>query len=215
MFGKWTYAGGAIVVALGVAVMPLQAQRGLGMGGQGLRGPAGPNMGRSLELALEHQDELELTQGQAAQLQELKTIIDGDVAGLLGEMGELRESIRAGETDRDEGWRQMEALRGELVTASAPLRGRVQEILTVEQHNKLQPLVLQGRPGGGRAGALQGRGAASFRGGRGGMGMPGYFRGSRGGVGLHPSRDIRPFRYFHRGPGGGFPAPLGGGGILP
>ena len=28
----------------------------------------------------------------------------------------------------------------DLVTASAPLPGRVQEILTVDQHNKLQPL---------------------------------------------------------------------------
>ena len=43
MCGKWRYIGGAIVVAFGVAVLPLQAQRGQGMGGQGLGGPTGPN----------------------------------------------------------------------------------------------------------------------------------------------------------------------------
>ena len=112
-------------------------------------------MGYSLDLALEHQDELELTQDQVAQLQELKAIIDGDVGGLVEEMDQLREGIRAGEVEWDEGVRQMEALRGELITASAPLRGRAQEVFTVEQHNKLQPLVRQDRPVGGRMGALQ------------------------------------------------------------
>jgi Spy/CpxP family protein refolding chaperone len=211
MCGRWRYIGGALVVALGVAVMPLQAQRGHGFRGQGLRGPAGPNMGHSLELALEHRDELELTQDQVAQLQELKATIDRDVLGLGEAMNELRESIRAGEVERDEGLRQMQTLRGELITASAPLRGRAQEILTVEQHNKLQPLARQGRPGGGRGGAVQGRGAFSARG-RGmgmgmGMGMPGQPRGSRGGVGLRMG--------FRGRAGGEAPAELGEGGYLP
>jgi len=200
MFGKWEYVGGALVVALAMAVMPLQAQRGQEFRGQGFRGPGGPNMGYSLELALERQDELELTQDQVARLKELKALIDGDVGGLVEEMNELRESIRAGEVEWDEGGRQIQALRGELITASAPLRGRAQEILTVEQHNKLQPLVRQDRLGGGRMGALQGRGmtslqgrgmtsfqgrgGASFQGRGAGMGMPGQLRGSRGGVGL-------------------------------
>ena len=164
MFGKWRYSGGALVVALAMAVMPLQAQRGQGFRGQGFRGPQGPNMGYSLELALEHQDELELTQDQVARLLEVKALIDGDVGGLVEEMNELRENIRAGEVEWDEGGRQIQALRGELITASAPLRGRAQEILTVEQHNKLQPLVRQDRLGGGRMGALQGRGMTSFQG---------------------------------------------------
>jgi hypothetical protein len=155
-------------------------------------------MGQSLNLALEHQEELGLNQDQVAQLQELKAVLDEDVAGLVEEVKVLREQIRAGEVDRDEGFRRVEALRGELITASAPLRGRVQEILTVEQHSKLQPLVWQGRSGlgrgaaarGGRVGVVRGRGALGGRGMAGRMGVrmqPGGIRGARAprqGVGL-------------------------------
>lgn len=211
MCGKWRYVGSALVVALGVAVLPLHAQRGQGFRGQGLRAGGGPNMGYSLELALENKGELGLTQDQTAELQELKAIIDGDVAGLAEEMKALRANIQSGEVERDEGIRQMEALRGEWISASAPLRGRIQEVLTVEQHNRLQPLVRQsradmgragagragvgragsGRVGVGRAGASQGRGALSSRGrgigmGRGGVGMQGQLSGSRGGIGFQP-----------------------------
>jgi len=216
MCGKWRYVGSALVVALGVAVLPLHAQRGQGTPGQGLRGRGGPNMGYSLELALENEGELGLTQDQVAELQELKAIIDGDVAGLAEEMEALRASIQSGEVERDEGFRQLTALRGELITASAPLRGRIQEVLTVEQHYRLQPLVWQSRadvgragvgrvgvgragvgrggasmPGIGRNGAPQGRGAPSAQGrgfglGRGGVGMPGQLSGNRSGIGFRP-----------------------------
>ena len=112
MFGKWRYAGSALVVALGVAVMPLHAQRGQGFRGQGLRAGGGPKLGHSLELALENEGALEISQDQAAELQELKAIIDGDVAGLAEEMRALRASIQSGEVERDEGFRQM-GLSGE------------------------------------------------------------------------------------------------------
>lgn len=183
MCGKWRYIGGALVVALGVAAMPLQAQRGMGPRGQGVRGQGGPNMGHSLELVLENQEQLGLSVDQLAQLKELKATVDGSVVGLAEEMKVLREGIRAGEVERDEGMRQMEAIRGQLITASAPLRGRVQEVLTVQQHNQLQTLVRKDRPGGGRAGAFQGSGAPSVRGRGMGVGMMGQFRGGRGGVG--------------------------------
>jgi len=203
---KMTKKSGGLVVGLAVAVglmaTPLQAQQGFGVRGQ----RAGPNMGRSLEVALDQQEQLGLTEDQVAQLQGLKAVIDEDVAVLGEEMRGLRESIRAGDVERDEGVRQMEALRGELITASAPLRGRVQEILTVEQHNILRPMAAQARPGGGRGGAFQGRGVSSLRGrgmgrgrgGRPGMGMPGQVRGSWGGGWL---------RLGVRGQGGG---PMGG-----
>jgi hypothetical protein len=159
-------------------------------------------MGRSLELALENQEKLELNQDQVAQLQELKNVIDEDVAGLGEEMKLLRERIRGGEVARDEGMRQMEALRGQLITVSAPLRGRVQEILTAEQHARLQPMARQARPGMGRVGmgrvgvprggvtAFGGRGsgagvpAQSLRGRNGGVGVQGRFLGNRAGGGL-------------------------------
>ena len=237
MCGKWRYGVGALVLALAVAVMPLQAQRGQGLPAQGFRGQGGPNMGHSIELALENQDELGLTEDQAAQLQELKTVIDGDVARLGQEMKVLRESIRAGEVDREEGMRQMEALRGEVITASAPLRGRVQEILTVEQHNKLSAVVRQDRPGGGRVPASQGRGASSVRGRAMGPGMPGQLRGGRGGLGRglgiggrgqarvpglrqgvgvpRAGRGMGPAPFIRRGLGGQSPEELGNAGNLP
>jgi hypothetical protein len=120
-----------------------------------------------------------------------------------------------------------------LITASAPLKGRVQEILTVEQHNKLQPMVRQDRPGVGRAGALRGGGARAFRGRGGRMGAPGQRHGIRGGVGIRwggsgqgsflpprargarpgvGSRSARPYR---RGRGIGLPLDSGKGWNLP
>ncbi len=149
MCGKWRYIGGALVVALGLAVMPLQAQRGMGPRGQGVRGQGGPNMGHSLEMVLENQEQLGLSGDQVAQLKELKATIDGSVVGLAEEMKALREGIRGGEVERDEGMRQMEALRGQLITASAPLRGRVQEILTV---SAAQPASNPGSRGPSRRG---------------------------------------------------------------
>ncbi|MGD2122428.1 MAG: hypothetical protein PVJ76_11820 [Gemmatimonadota bacterium] len=165
MNGKWRVMGIALLVALSISASPLHAQRGLARSRADIQRPGGPNLGQSVELALENQEKLELSQDQVAQLQEMKTVLDSEVAGLAEEMKGVRESIWAGEVDRDEGFQQIEALRGRLITASAPLMGRVQEILTVEQHNKLQPMVRRGRPGLGRAAAV-----AGFRGS--GTGLP-------------------------------------------
>ncbi len=188
--------GIAAAVAFGAG--PLQAQRGGGFGGRA----AGPWAGRSLDVVIENQETLELSQDQLGQVQELKTVMDADVLPLAEEIKVLRDQIRAGDVDREEGYREMQALRGELMTASAPLRGRLQEILTVEQHRKLQQIIRQDRPGRGRGGAFQGR-----RGGR----MPrGQMRGGRGGVGTRQG-----FNGQGRGPASGFRRPLGDGSIGP
>jgi hypothetical protein len=212
MAGKWRYVGGALVVALGVAIMPLEAQMGMGGRGRGPEGPGepgGPNMGSSIALALEHQSDLGLTKDQVSQLQELQAVIDGNVKGLAEEMSALRERIRSGQVPREDGLRQIQALRGELMTASAPLRGRVQEILTVDQHQKLQPLVRENRPGLGRVMGQRGGGRAVLpgRGGRGGMvGQGGRMRGAIGPQGrfnapaLGP-RQARPMARANRGIG--------------
>jgi Spy/CpxP family protein refolding chaperone len=173
----------ALAVAVGLAASPLQAQRGPGLRGQA----AGPNMGLSLDVLLENQEKLELTGDQLRELEGLKATMDGEVAPLAEEMKALREQIWAGEVDRNEGSRAMQALRGEFLTASAPLQGRVQEILTVEQHRTLQSEMRQGRPGQGRGGmAMQGRGGMAKQG-RGGMafrGRGGAFQGRRPAMGL-------------------------------
>jgi Spy/CpxP family protein refolding chaperone len=67
--------GLALVVGVGVFGAPLEAQRGPG---GWVAGP-GPHMGRSLEVALEHQAELGLTQDQIARLTEIHAALDRDV----------------------------------------------------------------------------------------------------------------------------------------
>jgi Spy/CpxP family protein refolding chaperone len=160
-----------VALTLAVGAVPLQAQRGGGVGGRA----AGPHAGRSLDILLENQEALGLTDAQLAQIQDMKTTMDTEVAPLAEELRTLRDQIRAGEVDRDKGFRQLQGLRGELMTASAPLRGRLQEILTVEQHRALQAEVWQSRPGMGRGMGFRGPGTAGTPGGR--------LRGGRGGFG--------------------------------
>ena len=200
MLKKTSLIGLALVVAVGASVAPIQAQRGMGS-----RGQAGPHAGRSLELALEHQEQIGLSSEQAAQLQELKALANGTVLPLAEEIKVLRDQIQAGEVEWSEGFRQMEALRGELITAAAPMRGRVQEILTVAQHNQLQGLVRQDRPAAGRGRAAQGgqgrgRGFVQGQPGRVGVGVArgGMMRGR--GQGQPPG--IRGGQGFRQGPGG-------------
>ena len=205
--------GGGLVLAMGLAVgltvTPLSAQRGPGFRGQA----AGPFAGQSLDVLLEHQEELKLEANQLSQLNELKAVMDKDVKPLAEEMRTLRDQIRAGDVDRAEGGRQLQALRGRLMTAAAPLRGRIQEILTVEQHRELQRIVRQDRPGRGR-GAARGGGRGGFARpgqGQGWQGMGSAFRGRPGrnpvgvrGQGWFGPGQGRPAAGFRRG-GSGFP----------
>lgn len=185
----------AAVLAAGLTGAPVEGQRGPGFRGQA----AGPFAGQSLDVLLEHQEALQLEAGQVAELTELKTVLDNDVNPLAEEMRGLREQIRTGEVDRAEGFRQLQAIRGELMTAAAPLRGRIQEILTVEQHRKLQGLVRENRPG-------MGRGFPGPRGGR-GLARPGAMTrwqgrayGSMGRAGRAPTFPGMRGRFFP-GPG--------------
>ena len=221
MTGKWRYFGTAMAVALSVAVVPVQGQRGQGARGPGARGAGGPFFGQSVDVALENQEALGLDQEQVQELTGLKGVLDGEVATLVGEMKALHEGIRSGDVDRDEGMRELTALRGEFITASAPLQGRIQEVLTVEQHNKLQPLVREGRTAFGRSGPQGARGRSALgrsgaQGGRvgAGFGARGNGRGLPGGQGLRSAqmgRMNRSFRSGRRGPGGQQSGIRGGG----
>lgn len=166
-----------LLLALAVGLVPgaLEGQRGAGFRGQG----AGPHAGRSLSLLLENGEDLGLSEDQLARIRELKAIVEEGVTPLAEEITALRAKIRTGEVDRGEGYRQLQALRGELLIASAPLRGTVQEILTVEQHRRLQAEMRRSRPGRG-GGPAFGRGQADARMRRGGV------RGPRGGAGFGP-----------------------------
>ncbi len=193
----WTMA---LALAMGVATVPVEAQRGPGVRG---RAP-GPFVGRSLEMVLEHREDLELTGDQVQALEELKEIHDRNVVPLREEMDALRAQLQEGEVDRADGFRQMEALRGRLITAGAPMRGRVQEILTVAQHRQVLAAVRISRGVGGRA----------FRGAPGRGVARGQFRGSRGG--LNPRQGFQGQGWGRR-PGfrGEFRRGSGGLGILP
>ncbi len=173
MMRKCVVIGVALTAVAGTLATPIQAQAGWGADGRG-----GPFMGRSVEMALEHQAELGLDRDQVAKLQDMKGVLDGQVTPLAEEMKLLREKVRSGELDRAEGFREMEALRGKLITAAAPLQGRVQEVFTVAQHRQLQAMVQAGRPGMGRGGAFLGRGGARM--------APGVRQGGAGGAGLRP-----------------------------
>lgn len=126
----------ALALAVGLVANPLQAQTGR-MG----RGEGSPNRGGSLELILQHHEDLNLTADQVSQLEALKITEDNEVAPLVEEMEALREKILSGDVDREDGIRRMKVLRGQLVPAKTSLRGRVQEILTVEQVGRLQAIV--------------------------------------------------------------------------
>lgn len=178
----WKFIGGAAVLALCLATTAVEGQRGAGPRGAGPRGGGGPFMGQSIDVALENQEALELSQEQVRELQGLKSVMDGDVSPLVEELKALREGLRNGEVDRTERFRQMQALQGELLTASAPLQGRVQEILTVDQHRRLQPLVRRDRLGQ-REGAAAGPGLG-FRGRAGSQGIRGRVGGGRTGLGI-------------------------------
>jgi hypothetical protein len=177
----------ALTLAVTVGVSPVEGQRGAGFGGRG----GGPYAGRSLDVIIEHQASLGLTGDQLAQIQELKRVMDSEVAPLAEEIRALRTRIQAGEMEWNEGLRELQVLQGQMTTAAAPLRGRAQEILTVEQHRQLQATVWQTRPGQGRGGVFWGRG---------GSGMArGQVRGSRGGFGPRQG-----FNGQGRGPAFGF-----------
>ncbi len=209
MLKRSAVIGAVVLTALGGWNGSAQAQVGGGFRGQG-----GPHMGRSLEVALEHQEELGLSGDQVARLREMQGILESEVAPLAEEMQALREKIGAGELDRTEGLRAMGAVRGRLITAGAPLLGRVQEVFTVAQHRQLQALVRPIRPGLGGRGAFQRPGGGRFpqgqmRGGVGAMGFqpgqpgrggaPGLRRVPRGaGMGMYRPGPAR----FWRGQGG-------------
>lgn len=170
-----TWMGSLLVlVLLGGSTLSLEAQprRGPWAGG-------GPFVGQAVEKALENQQKLGLTRDQVSQLQELKRILDTQVTPLAEEMKTLREKIRSGQVERNEGLREMQALAGRLMEAAAPLRGRMPEILTEAQHRQLREILRAERPAG--RGGL-GLGPRMMRwgwGGRGGAWGPAF----RGGFG--------------------------------
>lgn len=140
----------AVLVGLAVAAGagPLAAQRGSPGGGLGLYG-YGPRLGDNVQLALEHQEELGLSEEQVATLRNLQQGIQRDVAPLQTEIDDLRAHIMAGEVSRVDGLLTLEQLLANFQEAAAPYRTGVTTVLTADQHVRLQEIVWGTRPGTG------------------------------------------------------------------
>jgi hypothetical protein len=137
----------AVLVGLAVAMGagPLAAQRGSPGGGLGLYG-YGPRLGDNVQLALEHQEELGLSEEQVATLRNLQQGIQRDVAPLQTEIDDLRAHIIAGEVSRVDGLLTLEQLLADFQEAAAPYRTGITTVLTADQHARLQEIVWGTRP---------------------------------------------------------------------
>ena len=189
-----TNRGVAVFIALALAGGgdSLTAQRGLGVGrGLGVYG-LGPRLGENIEIALQFQQQLNLSVEQVGALQELQVGIQQNVAPLEAEIYDLRARMMSGEVTQYAGVSQLQDLFTRYEAAAIPYRTGVTTTLTADQHWELQALMYNTRPG---QGAYLGRAAPGLGRGFGigaGRGIVG--RGAGAGWG----------RRFGRGAGRGF-----------
>jgi len=190
---------GAAVLAAMMAVAPLhlQAQRGPRMG----QGPAVGPRGAGVEMILRQREQLQLTESQVNQLDQLREQAVQRRTAHQAEMTELRSKVMAGEMKPEELRQVMQARRDSAAAISTQQREKVMAILTDAQKQKVEEWQAQAR--GFRMGRM-----SAMRGGR--PGMMGR-RGSRGGRGMG-GRGFGPGMWqgwgpdgmgLRRGPGGG------------
>ncbi len=203
-----TNRGVAVFIALALAGGgdSLTAQRGFGVGrGLGVYG-LGPRLGENIEIALQFQEQLNLSGEQVGALQELQVGIQQNVAPLEAEIYDLRARMMSGEVTRFAGVSQLQDLFTRYDAAGTPYRTGVATILTADQHRELQGLMYNTRPvqgaylGGAASGLGRGFGIGAGRGivGR-GAGV-GWGRGFGRGVGRGFRRGyVRVGRGFVRG----------------
>ena len=163
----------AIAVVGATDVAAQQGRRGSadGPGMRGNRNGAGPGIERILSL----RENLELTDGQIAELDDIRKQSVSQRTGMQSRMTELRSELEAGNIKRSELMAAMEDFREAGQEVSSQHRARVEEILTEDQVAKLGELRQDGRRGVRRGGDQARRG--DRRGGQNG-GPPG--RGDRG-----------------------------------
>lgn len=155
--------GAMLLMGLGeVAAQEPPAQRGPGMHGGG-----GPEMVLSLR------DQLNLTQDQIAELNELREQMVGIRTSHRSAMTSLRSRFQAGEIDREEMTTSMEAIRSGGPQVHEEMQSRIASILDEEQLASFEELRQS------RRAVRDGRGMR--RGGRGpGEGPGGHMRGCPG-----------------------------------
>lgn len=200
---------GAAVLAAMMAVAPLhlQAQRGPRMGGEPAAGPRGAGV----EMILRQREQLQLTEGQVQQLDQIREEAVQRRTAHQAEMAELRSKVMAGEMKPEELRQSMQARRDAATEVATQQREKVEAVLTDAQKQKIEEWRSQARAfrmgrmsamRGGRPGMMGRRG---FRGGYPGMGGRGFAPGMRQGWGP----DGMGFRRSGRGGGPGFGPPGG------
>ncbi len=192
---------GAAVLAAMMAVAPLhlQAQRGPRMGQDPADGPRGPGV----EMILRQREQLELTESQVQQLDQIREAAVQRRTAHQAQMAEMRSKVMAGEMKPEELRQAVQARRDAAAQVATQQRERVEAILTDAQKQKIEEWRAQARGfrmgrmsamRGGRTGMMGRRG---FHGGFPGMGGQRFAPGMRQGWGP----DGMGFR--RGGPGGG------------
>jgi len=128
---------------------PLSAQRAWESGGLGLYG-LGPRLGENITLALELESELGLSSDQVAALEDLALRVREEVSPLGNEIDALRSQILAGGITGAQGLLQLETLLNEYQAVADPYRAEVMQLLTPDQHRRLQIGMFETRTGPGR-----------------------------------------------------------------
>ena len=174
---------GTLVVALLLAA-PAAAQRP----GPGSPGEPGrfrgrdldgePPIERSVGLALERRDSLQLTDEQVQQLEALRTEMRDRSTDLRDQMRDLRENAGG---DRGAVRDRMEEFRAQALELREGQRGRFEDILSQEQRDQLGELMQRSRS---RRPEARGRGARDqgVRRGAGGPQIRAYLQGLRDGL---------------------------------
>jgi hypothetical protein len=126
----------------------LSAQQGPGGRGLGLYG-VGPRLGENVQMALELRQQLGLSPDQVEALRDLEAGIQEDVVPLDLQIAALRSQLLAGEVEWSAGLLQLQELQLQYQVAADPYRTRVTEVLSPDQHQALQALMFETRPGAG------------------------------------------------------------------
>jgi Spy/CpxP family protein refolding chaperone len=179
------------------------------MGARGMRGPRVMGLDTRVGQLMDHRYALGLDDEQMSQLEALRRDAHSQLAPLREEMQALRDGIQDGTVTASDARERGQALRERVQAADAPLRVRLENLLTPEQRVQLRGRALRAgarsgavnRPGMsvGRRGGL--RGAPGMRRRPGGQGGP----AGQGGPPMGPRRGGGSRNPGFQGSPGGFP----------
>lgn len=202
---KRTMGGAALLAAL-VALAPMQADAQVGPRGQRAAGPA--LRGGGVEMILRQKQNLELTDAQVKQLDQIRQEAVQRRTEHQAQMAELRSKVRSGQVPVDSLRTQVQARQEVAKAMQEAQRARVEAILDEAQKQKIEEWAGQARAFRmGRQSAFGG--GRGF--GRGGWAAPGPHAGPRGGFAPEMRRGRAPAAgpmggrgMMRRGPGGGW-----------